>query len=210
MDDSGFEHAPAVHTSFVHGSASTHDVHAAPPAPQVAATVPGWHDVPFQQPVQQSIAWQTPDAQAVPSASPTWPHVSAASSQLSVVHALRSSQGEPVPVHVPVALHASVRVQKRPSLQKSPAGANGCVQTPVARVHVSTVQSFASVQSVHAPPPTPHAVAVPGAWQSAPSQQPVQQRIAWHVPAAPVPLVHAEPSAPAHGASVSKFTTSGR
>src|SRR5690242_13503436 len=87
----GFVHAPAEHTSSVHESPSTHDLHAAPAAPHVAGKTPGWHDVPSQQPVQHATPWQTPPAHAVPSARLACPHVSLASLHVSVVHELPSS-----------------------------------------------------------------------------------------------------------------------
>jgi hypothetical protein len=102
----------------------------------------------------------SPSSQGMPLApGASLTHASVTSLQLSSVQPLASSHERVVPpVHVPVALQASLTVQNWPSSQGEPdAAAASCTQTSVASLHESTVHWFVSEQSrgtltVHAPP----------------------------------------------------------
>lgn len=74
--------------------------HATPMTPQSPVAVPGAQAEPFAQPVQQAPVRQSPPVHGIPSAMGAWLHAPPPV-QLSVVHALASSQSMHAPPAVP-------------------------------------------------------------------------------------------------------------
>ena len=181
--------------SFVHGLLSLQT--SGMPAMQVA-------------PLQVSAPLQTsPSEQLIAVVAGVWLHAPAAV-QLSIVHGLVSTQlahaVPPLPqVAAVVAVTHVVPFQQPaqhtlflhvpvPPLQLVKSAVAVWVHAPL--LQASVVQSFMSSQEAHAPPPVPHAVGlvrlIAGAWQAAPSQQPLQQLPSSHLP---VPLEQFVPGA---------------
>src|SRR6188768_4131058 len=94
-------------------------------------------------------------------------HMSVASSQVSAVQLIASSQRTPVPAQVPVPFQRSVGVQNIPSSQAVPAGASGLLQTPA--VQTSLEQASLSTHELQAPPRTPQNIALVPLRQVVPS-----------------------------------------
>ena len=111
-----------------------------------------------------------PVMQAVSSGRGAFVQVSAASSQLSVVHSSASSHRAPAPPQVPVALQVSVRVQNIMSSHAVPAGASGFEQTPA--VQTSVEHRSPSAQLRHITPAAPQMVGTVPRSQRVPVQQP--------------------------------------